>query len=74
MKKEGQEKFRKETDAPFLSSKEGISIKRIKELLNDKSVSDKEAEEIRDSFRILAEIIFEKWWREKLKNKVANKN
>ena len=38
-----------------------LSIKRTKELLNDKDVSDKKAEEIRDGFYVLTEIIFEKW-------------
>ncbi len=42
-----------------------LSIKQIKKLLGDENISDKEAEEIRDSFRILAEIIFEKWQRDK---------
>ncbi|KKQ35284.1 MAG: putative cytosolic protein [Candidatus Nomurabacteria bacterium GW2011_GWB1_37_5] len=48
-----------------------LSIERTKELLNDCSVADKEAEDIRDNFRMLAEIIFEKWQteREKIKNK-----
>lgn len=40
-----------------------LSVQRVKELLKEENVnvSDKEAEEIRDSFHELAEIIFEKW-------------
>jgi hypothetical protein len=38
-----------------------ISIERTKELLADATISDQEAEKIRDSFRDLAEIIFNKW-------------
>jgi len=37
-----------------------LSIERTKELLNDPTLSDKEAEEIRDGLRDLAEIIYEK--------------
>lgn len=42
-----------------------LSIERIKKLLDDPSISDKEVEEIRDSFRMLAEIVFEKWQQDK---------
>jgi hypothetical protein len=38
-----------------------LSIERTKELLADATISDQEAELIRDSFRDLAEIIFNKW-------------
>jgi signal-transduction protein with cAMP-binding, CBS, and nucleotidyltransferase domain len=38
-----------------------LSIERIKELLNDKNISDQKAKEIRDDFRSLVEIIFEQW-------------
>ncbi len=38
-----------------------LSIKRIKELLEGRNLTDEEAEEIRDAFRALAEIIYEKW-------------
>ena len=48
-----------------------LSIKRVKELLNNPDISDKEAEEIRDNFRMLAEIIFEKWQQDKkIKQKI----
>lgn len=42
-----------------------LSIEQTRKLLNDPNISDKEVEEIRDDFRILAEIIFEKWQQEK---------
>ena len=47
-----------------------LSVERVKELLNDPNISDKEAEEIRDDFHNFAEIIFDKWMdeREKAKN------
>jgi len=38
-----------------------LNIERIKELLNDQNLSDHKAQEIRDNFRALAEIIFEQW-------------
>lgn len=38
-----------------------LSIERVKELLNDPKLSDKEIEEIRDGFLILAEIIYDRW-------------
>ena len=38
-----------------------LSIERTKELLDDPSISDEEAEQIRDECRILAEIVFELW-------------
>jgi len=38
-----------------------LSIERVKELINDPSLSDKEIEEIRDELYILAGIILEKW-------------
>ena len=46
-----------------------ISVERVKELLNDPNISDKEAEEIRDDFHIFAEIIFDKWMDERKKAK-----
>jgi len=48
-----------------------LSVKKVKELLKDKTLSDKEAEEIRDGFYNLAEIIFE--YHQKEKNKNFNK-
>ena len=38
-----------------------ISLEKTKEILKVTGVPDDEAEVIRDSFRNLAEIIFEKW-------------
>lgn len=38
-----------------------LSVERVKELLNDPKLSDKEIEEIRDGFLILAEIIYDRW-------------
>lgn len=50
-----------------------LSVERVKELLNDPKISDKEAEEIRDDFNILAEMIFEKWMEDKKKGKENEK-
>lgn len=36
-----------------------LTIERTKQLLNNPALSDKEAEAIRDDFRLLAEIIFQ---------------
>lgn len=38
-----------------------LSVERVKELLNDPKLSDKEVEEVRDGFLILAEIIYDRW-------------
>ncbi|MFQ6049737.1 MAG: hypothetical protein ACE5J0_01695 [Candidatus Paceibacterales bacterium] len=42
-----------------------LSIEQTRKLLNDPKISEEEVKEIRDSFRMLAEIIFEKWQQEK---------
>ncbi len=42
-----------------------LSEQKIRQLLKDDSLSDKEALEIRDGFRNLAEVIFEKWQQDK---------
>ena len=42
-----------------------LSLEHAKELLNDPTLSDKEIQEIRDGFYMLAEIIFEKWQEDK---------
>ncbi len=47
-----------------------LSIQRVKVLIKDRNLTDNEAEEIRDVFRALAEIIFEKWQEDK-KTKTA---
>jgi len=38
-----------------------LTIGRVKNLLNDPTIADEEAEKIRDEFHALAEIIFENW-------------
>ncbi len=48
-----------------------LSIERVKELINDPSLSDKEIEEIRDGFYQLSEIMFEQWQAERIKAKKA---
>lgn len=45
-----------------------LTVKRVKQLINDNSISDDETEEIRDGYRALAEIIFEQWQAGRLKN------
>jgi signal-transduction protein with cAMP-binding, CBS, and nucleotidyltransferase domain len=51
-----------------------LSIDRVKELLKDSNISDEEAKEIRDSFRSLAEIIFEQWRRKRKKECKSGKH
>lgn len=46
-----------------------LSVERVKELINDPNISDKEIEEIRDGFYLLSEVIFEQWQAERLKAK-----
>jgi hypothetical protein len=41
-----------------------VSVEEIRTLAGDTDMSEKDAEEIRDSLRILAEIILEQWVRE----------
>lgn len=38
-----------------------LSVERVKELIGDPSLTDREAERIRDDLRRLAEVIFTKW-------------
>ncbi len=38
-----------------------LSVERTKQILNDPSLSDEDAEKLRDDFRVLAEIVFEQW-------------
>lgn len=42
-----------------------VSIEQTKKLLNDPTLSDEQAEEIRDGFRMLGEVIFDKWFEER---------
>lgn len=53
-----------------------LSVERVKELINDPKLSDKEVEEIRDGFLILAEIIYDRWLEtiEQAKNKDEKEN
>jgi hypothetical protein len=46
-----------------------LSVERVKELLNDPNLSDKEITEIRDGFYMLSEVIFEQWQAERTKAK-----
>jgi len=46
-----------------------LSVERVKELLNDPKLSDKEVEEIRDQLYMLSEIMFEQWQAERIKAK-----
>jgi len=48
-----------------------LSIERVKELINDPRLSDKEIEEIRDGFYQLSELMFEQWQAERIKAKKA---
>ena len=50
-----------------------LSIERVKELINDPSLSDKEIEEIRDGFYQLSELMFEQWQSERIKAKAEQK-
>lgn len=45
-----------------------LSIERVKELVNDPSLTDEEIKEIRGEFYLLAEIIFEQWKTERETN------
>jgi len=50
-----------------------LSIERVKELLNDPKLSDKEVEEIRDHLYMLSELMFEQWQAERIKAKAEQK-
>lgn len=47
-----------------------LSIERVKKILDDPTLSDEEITEIRNYFRALGEIVFEKWQNEKEIKKV----
>ncbi len=51
-----------------------LSVERVKELLNDPKLSDKEVEEIRDQLYMLSEIMFEQWQAERIKAKADKKD
>jgi hypothetical protein len=45
-------------------------VEKVKKILKDDSISDEKAENIRNEFYALAEIIYEKWLKDKrMKNK-----
>ena len=48
-----------------------LTLERVKELINDSSISDEEIKQIRDEYYTLAEIIFEYWQYERA-NKCLN--
>lgn len=50
-----------------------LSVERVKELLNDPKISDEETEKIRDEFYIFADMIFDKWIKDKKKEKENEK-
>ena len=56
-----------------ITIKNMLSVERVKELLNDPNLSDKEVEEIRDGFYQLAELMFEQWQAERIKAKAEQK-
>ena len=45
-----------------------LSIERVKELLDDDTVTAEEAEQLRDASRAMAEILYEKWQAEQKGN------
>ena len=47
-----------------------LTLEQVKKLLDDSSISDAEALEIRDQFYSLAEIVFEQWQNEKEREKL----
>jgi len=49
-----------------------LTLEQIKKTLNDPSISDEEALEIRDQLYALAEIIYEKWQADKKAGKLPN--
>ena len=51
-----------------------LSVERVKELINDPNMSDKEIEEIRNGFYMLSEVIFKQWQAERAKAKAEQKN
>ena len=51
-----------------------LSVERVKELISDPNLSDKEVEEIRDGLFMLAEVMFEQWQAERIKAKKEKEN
>lgn len=50
-----------------------LSVERVKELINDPKLSDKEIEEIRDQMYLLTEVIFEQWMEDRKKEREKRK-
>ena len=50
-----------------------LSVERVKELINDPKLSDKEIEEIRDQMYLLTEVIFEQWMEDRKKEREKKK-
>jgi len=50
-----------------------ISLEQVKALLDDPTISDEEALEIRDQCYSLAEIIFEQWQKDKKNGKLPSR-
>jgi hypothetical protein len=48
-----------------------LSVERVKQLVNDPTLTDKQIEEIRDGFYMLSQVIFEQWKAERAKAKEA---
>ena len=46
-----------------------LSVERVKELINDPNLSDKEIEEIRDHMYMLTELMFEQWMEDRKKER-----
>ena len=51
-----------------------LSVERVKELINDPNLSNKEIEEIRDGLFMLVEVMFEQWQAERIKAKKESEN
>lgn len=49
-----------------------LSIDDTKKILKNPAMSDKEAEQIRDEFRFLVDIIFEKWMEDRKNKRLPN--
>ena len=51
-----------------------LSVERTKELIGEPNMSDDEAEALRDSFRAMAEVMFEQWQYEKRRKKESTQS
>jgi hypothetical protein len=51
-----------------------LSVEQMKKILDDPNLSDDQITEIRDSFRILAEIIFDEWAKDRAKTAKKESN